>query len=405
MIKKVRVEYLVPGVYIEDFNCDWKGANLYVEPGFIKNDNIIEILKSWGVDEVYIDIEKGLDVGVRKKKPRPKTGRGGRPGGASQAYTARPEVPLKEELREAREITRDAVQLVEEANRLVMEGKVPDVRQTYELANRMNDSLHRNRDALLLLSRIRSKDEYTLHHSVSVSSLMLNLCNFRQVSEYQTLDLAVGALFHDIGKAHVPLEILNKPARLTDEEFTLIQRHAEFSVNLLAKAKGLPLECYDIALHHHERFDGSGYPHGLKDEQISFGAKMTAVCDVFDAITSERCYKGAMDTVHGLRQIYEGIGSHFCSDIARDFIRSVGMYPIGTCVVLDDGRSGVVVGSTDDLMRPMVQVVYDERKNERLRPQVVDLSQTRGNVATYGDPARLGATSKKLLEKILQALS
>ena len=404
MIKKVRVEYLVPGVYIEDFNCDWKGSNLYVEPGLIKNDNIIEILKSWGIDEVYIDIEKGLDVGVRRK-PKPKPAPGARAQARSQGYTARPEVPLREELRSAREITRDAVQVVEQANRLVMEGKVPDVRQTYELANRMNDSLHRNRDALLLLSRIRSKDEYTLHHSVSVSSLVLNLCNYCQLSEYQTLDLAVGALFHDIGKAHIPLEILNKPARLTDEEFRLIQRHAEFSVNLLAKAKGLPLECYDIALHHHERFDGSGYPHGLKGGQISFGAKMTAVCDVFDAITSERCYKSGKATVLGLRKIYEGMGTHFCRDIARDFIQSVGMYPVGTCVVLEDGRSGVVVGSTDDLTRPVVQLVYDERKQERLRPQQVDLSQTGGTIASYGDPARLGSTSKTLLEKLLQALS
>jgi Domain of unknown function (DUF3391). len=144
-----------------------------------------------GIDEVYIDIEKGLDVGGRKRT-KPKAGPGARSAATQPIHTTRPEVPLKEELQSAREITRDAVRVVDEANRQVMKGKVPDVRQTYELANRMNDSLHRNRDALLLLSRIRSKDEYTLRHSVSVSSLVLNLCNYRQVSEYQTLDLAVG---------------------------------------------------------------------------------------------------------------------------------------------------------------------------------------------------------------------
>jgi hypothetical protein len=99
------------------------------------------------------------------------------------------------------------------------------------------------------------------------------------------------------------------------------------------------------------------------------------------------------------------MGTHFCKDIARDFIQSVGMYPVGTCVVLEDGRSGVVVGSTDDLTRPVVQLVYDERKQERLRPQQEDLSRTGGTIASYGDPARLGSTSKKLLEKLLQALS
>ena len=120
MIKKVRVEYLVPGVYIEDFNCDWKGSNLYVEPGFIKNDNIIEILKSWGIDEVYIDIEKGLDVGGRKRL-KPKAGPGARSAATQPIHTTRPEVPLKEELQSAREITRDAVRVVDEANRQGME--------------------------------------------------------------------------------------------------------------------------------------------------------------------------------------------------------------------------------------------------------------------------------------------
>ena len=256
---------------------------------------------------------------------------------------------------------------------------------------------------LTTLQNVKVMDDYTYTHSVNVGVLSGLIGKWLNYPDVPLLILA--GMLHDVGKTKIPLEILNKPARLTDEEFRLIQRHAEFSVNLLAKAKGLPLECYDIALHHHERFDGSGYPHGLKGGQISFGAKMTAVCDVFDAITSERCYKSGMDTVLGLRKIYEGSGTHFCKEIARDFIQSVGMYPVGTCVVLEDGRSGVVVGSTEDIMRPVVQVVYDERKQERIRPQQVDLAQIGGNIASYGDPARLGTTSKELLEKILSALS
>jgi putative nucleotidyltransferase with HDIG domain len=127
-------------------------------------------------------------------------------------------------------------------NQQAMEGKPPDVGLTYELANRMNLNKPQQ-DALLLLTRIRKKDEYTLYHSISVSSLVLNMCSYGQIIEHRALDLAVGALFHDIGKTLVPQDILNKPGKLTAEEYRAIQLHVEYSVNLLSEAKGLPLEC------------------------------------------------------------------------------------------------------------------------------------------------------------------
>jgi len=398
MIKKVKIEYLEPGVFVHDFRCGWHDSNRYIEPGYVKSEKIVEILKSWNIDEVFIDTDLGLDVEqsqsiVEDANFEAHFG--------LERQLKRPVVPLKIELQSSRKITENAVKVVDKMYRQAMNGITPEVGPSYELAKQMQISIQRNRDALTLLSRIRKKDEYTLYHSVSVSSHVLNMCHYYKIPEQQSLDLAVGALLHDIGKALVPQNILNKPGKLTEEEFSEMKRHVELSVEMLSKAKNIPQEGYEIALHHHERYDGKGYPHGLKKDRISFAAQVASVCDVFDAVTSARCYKAGMESVMGLRIIYESGGSHFNKELANDFIRCIGMYPVGTSVVLADGKSGVVVGSTEDMMRPVVQILYDEKKKKKVTPFTVDLSQTGDTIISYSDARRFGLTYNQLLKKFL----
>ena len=401
MIKKVRVDDLQVGVYVHDYNCTGDTGNIYIDPGAIKRESTIKILKTWGVKEVFIDTERGLDIDKAQSIIRPR--RITAPSGLERKRL-RPQVPFKFERQSALQISQEAMQAVEQAYQEVIDGKVPEAGQFYRIAERMYDSIHRNSDVLTLLSRIREKDTYTLQHSVSVCSSVLNMCHYYEMPETQSLDLAVGALFHDIGKAIIPLSILNKPDKLTPEEAVIMKRHAEYSNELLAKVKGIPSECRDVALHHHERYNGSGYPHGLAREEISFAAQLASVCDVFDALISERVYKPGMETVMGLRVIYEGSGEHFNKDLAYDFIRCIGMYPVGTCVILADGRSGVVVESTEDMKRPVVQVLYDENKKERLqRPITIDLSKTNGTITSYSDANKFGFTHEQLLRKFLLA--
>jgi len=410
MIKKINIEQLDTGFFVHDFNCDWNGTNLYIAPSFIKSEHTIEILKSWNIKEVFIDTDRGLDVdesieqsvdaSIEQSKPIVKnvdlaTHFGG------NRHRNRPVVPLKIELQSSRKITKDAVKIVEQAYQQAMDGDMPEVGPFYELAKQMQVSIQKNRDALSLLSRIRKKDEYTLYHSVSVSAHVLNMCHYYEIPEQQSLDIAVGALFHDIGKALVPQSILNKPGKLTEEEFNEMKRHTELSVDMLSKAKNIPLEGYDIALHHHERYDGTGYPHGLGKDRISFAAQVTSVCDVFDAVTSPRCYKAGMESVLGLRIVYEGGGEQFNKELANDFIRCIGMYPVGTCVMLADGKSGVVVGSTEDMTRPIVQILYDEKKKKQVTPFTIDLSQTDNTIASYSEARKFGLTYNQLLKKIL----
>lgn len=400
MIKKVNVDQLRVGIFVHDFNSNWNGSALYIEPSYINSESTINILKNWNIHEVFIDTARGLDID--KSLFPSKISKATTPFGLPRNLP-RPSVPLKIELQSSRRITEEAIRVVQTAYHQAMDGSIPEVGPFYELAKQMQASIQRNHDALSLLSRIRQKDEYTLFHSVSVSSHVLNMCRYYEVSEHQSLDMAVGALFHDIGKALVPQTILNKPGKLTEEEFGEMKRHVELSMEMLSKTKGIPVEGYDIALHHHERYDGKGYPHGLANDQISFAAQVTSICDVFDAVTSERCYKAGMESVMGLRLIYEGGGTHFSKELTHDFIRCIGMYPVGTCVMLANGKSGVVVSSTEDMARPVIQILYDDETKERVNPYTIDLSRTEDSIVSYSDARKFGLTYDQLLRRFLLA--
>ncbi|WP_028585335.1 HD-GYP domain-containing protein [Desulfogranum mediterraneum] len=388
MIKRVKVIDLVPGVYIHDFNLEWNDENIFIEPGPVRDDSMIKILHSWGIKEVYIDTSKGENVREA-----------GRPAAHLQSHhqlsgnidlegwqeSEQQYVPLSKELKEAKNILRNAITVVQETVKQVESGQAPNAKNAYAVVRQMKKSIIRNRDALILLTRIRNKDEYTLYHSISVSSMVLGLCGHSGVSEKQSLDIAVGALFHDIGKTIIPSNILNKPGKLNDFEYNEIKKHAEFSVDLLRNSKGLPVESFDIALHHHERFDGSGYPHGLSGAEINYGTQLVSICDVYDAITSARCYKDKVDVISGLQIMYRMAGQHFSKDILYNFIRFIGVYPVGSYVETNEGTVGVVVGSTASMCQPVVQICYDQKMKRKVNPYLVNLSETGGAVKGYVD--------------------
>jgi putative nucleotidyltransferase with HDIG domain len=324
------------------------------------------------------------------------------------ALTSRPKAPttpLGEELTIARSIKEDAINTMQRALRGIQDGKHVDIGDAYQLIEKMERSVTRNRDALLLLTRIRKKDEYTLMHSISVSSLVLAFCNSCGLAYDTTLNMAMGALFHDIGKTRIPLSILNKPGKLNPQEMDIIKRHTEHSAQVLSHTKDLPFEAFDISLHHHERHDGSGYPHGLKGDAIGFGSKVAALCDVFDAITSERCYKTGIDRVTGLRKIYEWSGTHFDKELAYKFISFLGVYPVGTCVRLENDMIGVVTGSTENVLQPVVRLFYNDKKKSAMKVIEVDLSREGINVANYESPTNWDADIISVYTKLQSTLN
>ena len=270
-------------------------------------------------------------------------------------------------------------------------GKAVNTASAQKLVEEISNSVSRNPGALISLARLKTADDYTYMHSVAVCALMIALARQLELDEEITRALGLAVLLHDLGKAAMPMEVLNKPGKLSDGEFAIMKRHPEEGHRMLAEAPEAGEIALEVVLHHHEKIDGSGYPHGLKGQQISLYAKMGAVCDVYDAITSNRPYKAGWDPAESLRKMAEWAPGHFDPTVFQAFVKSLGIYPIGSLVRLESGRLGVVVEQSEkSLLTPRVKVFFSTRANARIRTDVVDLSAPgcRDTIAQREDPAQ-----------------
>jgi HD-GYP domain-containing protein (c-di-GMP phosphodiesterase class II) len=379
MLKKVDASQLKVGMYIHDLSCDWM-THPFVRNRFLltSHDEIRKIINA-GIHDVVIDSAKGLDV-----QDAPTLAE-------AQAATEReivemvakapvqPRVSLGEEMQRAVQIRHQASTLVRTVMQDARLGKAIELDHVQPVVQNITESILRNPGALVGLLRIKNKDDYTFLHSVSVCTLLVAFCRSRNMPADITHQAGLGGLLHDTGKALVPDHILNKPGPLTDEEFAVIKKHPEDGYNILLQSPEIGPIPLDITLHHHERRDGSGYPGKQANDQISELAQMAAIVDVYDAITADRCYHKGMSAAAALRKIYEWSKFHFNPQYAQEFMRCVGIYPVGTMVMLESGRLGVVVEPHEtNLLAPKVNVFFHTKKNVYIKPETVDLSRAVG---------------------------
>ena len=257
-------------------------------------------------------------------------------------------------------------------------GKALDTEHCLPLVNEIADSVQRNPGALVSLARLKTSDAYTFMHSVAVCALMVSLARQLQLSEAQAREAGMAGLVHDMGKALMPLEVLNKPGALTQEEFAIMKSHPEEGYKLLKEGGAVGPVSLDVCLHHHEKVNGRGYPKGLKGDEISLYAKMGAVCDVYDAITSNRPYKAGWDPADSLMKMAawtkEG---HFDERVFQAFVKSIGIYPTGSLVKLQSGRLAVVVEQgASSLLSPIVRVFFSTKSNQPIPVELLDLGKT-----------------------------
>ena len=355
-MKHIHISELKPGMRVVDPGLDWVNhPYLYMADEVVKSDAAVQKLIAEGYQEVYIDPERSATTPSAPECMAADNAIAG----TGLAASLKPTVALDEELVSASRVHDDSVSYVRNFMRDMRAGKL-DMQPASKLVESIADSLERNADALVTLSRLRRTDSYTYMHCVNVSVLTGLFARYQGQDRNSVFSAGLAGPFHDLGKSLVPQNILNAPRKLSAAEREIMNGHPTLGYEQLTTVPGVLPDVLLGALHHHEKLDGSGYPQGLSGEKISEIGGMIAVADIYDALTSKRVYKEAMYPHRALGIIYEMRDKDLRTDILVHFIRMLGVYPMGSVVELDDGTVGVVSASNVELpAKPVVTLVRD----------------------------------------------
>jgi putative nucleotidyltransferase with HDIG domain len=395
MLKRIGTDQLRLGMYVQEILGPWMNHPFWRGSFKLDQQDDLKTLRNSKIDQVLIDTAKGYDILIDPPAPPA-------PAATQHAPSAdkvKPPVPSKIAIHVSTEQEREvAAQVLTSSRQAILTlfnqtrmGKALDVRQALPVVQEITASVSRNSGALLSLARLKSTDDYTYMHSVAVGALMISLGHQLGLSAEETRQAGLAGLLHDIGKMEVPANILNKPGKLTDDEFISVKKHAQAGHDMLRNVDGIGAAALDVCLHHHEKIDGSGYPFNLKGKQISLMAKMGAVCDVYDAMTSERPYKAGWEPGHSVKRMANSQG-HFDDSVLEAFIKSVGIFPTGTCVQMQSGKVGIVVDQhPGSLLTPKVKVFFSTHTGSTIPIEIIDLATSRSGdkIASHADPVKL----------------
>ncbi len=373
--KKIPVSQLKTGMYVLAIVTDNDAVSVKSE-GYIHANKSIEQIKRSGIKSVIVDPsrEKTTEKKLAKKAQIPNA--------ENKEQTTQKDViiSLEQEMKTASKLYQDAKELQNKILKTITLNKEINLKEVQESTDAIVDSIFRNQDALSCMSRLRIKDEYLMEHSLNVSILMTIFAKHLQLERNTIEQLALGAFLHDIGKIKVPSEILNKPAKLTPEEFEVIKSHVTLGINILKEIPQMPDVIIDIVHKHHERLNGSGYPNNVLGENISQYSRMIAIVDSYDAMTAERVYKAGMHPITAFKNLIKESPNAYDEDLVEKFISCLGVYPIGTLVKLTSGKLGLISKlNKNKPLQPFVRVFYNARLNQAIAMQEIDLSQAKVN--------------------------
>jgi len=382
MLKRIPVSQLRVGMHVHELCGSWFDHPFWRSRFMLKEASDLARIVDGGVKEVWIDSSRGLDLEVTAvDDPASIMSREDVDRQIDSELERAVEAPRPVSTSMAAELER-AARICQTARGAVISmfsearmGKAIDAEGALLLVDEINASIERNPGALVSLARLKTADDYTFMHSVAVCGLMISLGRQLGLQPQQLREAGLAGLMHDLGKALVPNEVLNKPGKLTDAEFAVMKKHPELGHGLLLEAGTAGEVALDVCLHHHERIDGTGYPYRLQGSAISLYAKMGAVCDVYDAITSNRPYKTGWNPAESIRRMAEWARGHFDERVFHAFVKSVGIYPVGSLVRMTSGRLGVVIEQNEAaLTTPKVKLFFSTRADMRIPPEIVDLS-------------------------------
>lgn len=393
MLIRIHVKQLRLGMYVHELCGSWMDHPFWRGAFLLEKPHDLQTILSTGIKGVWIDDSKGLGVegGEYKEAIAAEV-----EATLAQADTTGKKVQridIAQEAARAIKICAKSKQAVTAMFHEARMGKALSANDALPIVEEISSSVMRNPGALISLARLKDKDDYTYMHSVAVCALMVSLAQQLGLDGEQTRQAGLAGLLHDVGKMMTPSAILNKPGKLTDAEFETIKNHPVEGHKILLEGSGISDVALDVCLHHHEKVDGSGYPERLADVQISLYARMGAVCDVYDAITSNRPYKNGSEPADSIRKMAEWGKGHFDQRIFEAFVRSIGIYPIGSLVKLESGHLGVIIEQTGkSLLTPMVKVFFSIKSNVRIPPEILDLSKPacKDKIVSHEDPVKWG---------------
>jgi len=375
MIKKIKVKELKLGMYIHELHGSWLNHPFWKTSFLLKDPADLAKIRTSGVTEVSVDPSQSK-VALTTASSQPEPGISSNPATDTMPISDEKATrgSFQDELKRARELCNRSRVAVTKMFGEARMGNTVSMAEAREVVDEITASVSRHPLALITLARLKTSDNYTYMHSVAVCAMMVALARHLDMTEDQVRDAGYAGLLHDVGKMTVPDAILNKPGQLSDDEFQIIKSHPEKGREILLRTGDISQMTMDVCLHHHEKYDGSGYPHGLKGEDISVYARMGAICDVYDAITSNRPYKKGWGPAESLQKMAQWKG-HFDPALFQVFVKVVGIYPIGSLVRLKSQRLAVVIEQNEKhLLKPKVKVFFSVRSSMPLPQSVVDLS-------------------------------
>jgi putative nucleotidyltransferase with HDIG domain len=402
MLKKIHVRDVRSGMFIHEICGSWMDHPFWKKAFLLAADEDLNALKNCGIQEIWIDTQKGLDVqseavlsspAEEKKKIEDELLK------IIREPSPEPRIPIQEELEHARKLQAKSRAAVTSMFHEARMGNAIKVSEAAPLVEEINDSITRNPEAFLNLARLKTKDDYTYMHSIAVCALMLALGKQLGMTGADLKTVGLAGLLHDVGKMLIPDEILNKPGKLSDEEFDIIKQHPRKGWEMLDGSADITNTVLDVCLHHHERMDGTGYPGRISGEPLSLFARMGAVCDVYDALTSNRCYKHGWEPAETIRKMAEWRNGHFDERVFQAFVKTIGIYPSGTLVRLKSGRLAIVIEQTEkSLLTPIVKSFFSTKSNEPFLPELINLSKSQESIVSAEDPLKWGFDLKQITE-------
>jgi HD-GYP domain-containing protein (c-di-GMP phosphodiesterase class II) len=394
MLIDIPPEDLAIGMYVHALDLPWHKHPFWRRRFLLRTQTDLARLQEARPRRITIDLERGLaperpptDPEVRTQPAPQRRSSTPRPSAAASINSLETNIGARQAARpltgkaRAAELRR-ATRLLKTSKAQVMQlfddarmGRAIRTKKMGRLVDQISDSVAKDASIMLNVARLKRKDEYTFLHSVSVCALMINFARHLGMDDAMVRELGLAGMLHDVGKMAIPDAILNKPGRLDDVEFGIVKNHPEKGHAILAASKDVSQTALDVCLLHHEKMDGSGYPRKVPADTLSLAVRMSAICDVYDAITSQRSYNRPFGGAEALAKMLSWPG-HFDQLLLRSFIESLGIIPTGSIVRMQDNSLAVVIGEdANDFTQPTIRKYYALDRNMPIVWQDIQLSR------------------------------